>query len=174
MNLGDTFITIFVILLVACIFFIFPLMVTANQSDSASQVSLQTYMTNFVNEICDTGKITKESYDKLIETITGPNTYQIEIEVKILDDNPSKKIIDKNPNIDLTKIEKNVSVSYYTSQIVKQLDENGCLFLKEGDQVHISIKNDNSTLSNQLSLFSNSEISTIVAETTQTCTVNGI
>ena len=46
MNLGDTFITIFVILLVACIFFIFPLMVTANQSDSASQVSLQTYMTN--------------------------------------------------------------------------------------------------------------------------------
>ena len=94
--------------------------------------------------------------------------------MKILDDNPSKKIIDKNPNIDLTKIEKNVSVSYYTSQIVKQLDENGCLFLKEGDQVHISIKNDNSTLSNQLSLFSNSEISTIVAETTQTCTVNGI
>lgn len=170
MNLGDTFITIFVILLVAGMFFVFPLILTANENDSAAQVSLQTSMTNFVNEICDTGKITKESYDKFIEIITGPNTYDIKIEVKVLDENPSKKITANNP----TQIGENVFVTYYTSQIVQQLDEKGLLLLKEGDQVHISIANTNTTLAQQLSLIKGSSISTITAETTQSCMVNGI
>lgn len=170
MNLGDTFITIFVIILVTCIFFIFPLMLIAYENDSASQVSLQTCMTDFVNNICDTGKITKENYDKFIETITGSNTYNIEIEVKVADDTPMKKITEANP----TQIGEKVFVTYYNSQIVQQLDAQGCLLLKEGDQVHVSIKNTNTTLSQQLSLTTSSDISTIIAETTQICTINGI
>lgn len=173
MNLGDTLITIFVMILVTCIFFIFPLMLIANENDSASQVSLQTSMTDFVNNICDTGKITKENYDKFIETITGANTYNIEIEVKVADDTPMKKITKEQP----TQIGEKVFVTYYNSQIVQQLDdkEKGeCLLLKEGDQVHVSITNTNTTLSQQLSLTTRSDISTIIAETTQTCTINGI
>lgn len=170
MNLGDTFITIFVIILVACMFFIFPLILTANQNDSAAQVSLQTSMTDFVNEICNTGKITKEGYDKFIEIITGPNTYDIKIEVKVLDENPNKKVTVNNP----TQIGENVFVTYYTSQIVQQLDKEGCLLLKEGDQVHVSIANTNVTLAQQLSLSKGSGIATIIAETTQSCLINGV
>ena len=83
MNLGDTLITIFVMLLITCIFFIFPLMITANQNDSATQVTLQTSMTDFVNEICNTGKITRENYDKFILTkrkefgVRNPRYYEI-------------------------------------------------------------------------------------------------
>ena len=170
MNLGDTLITIFVMILITCIFFIFPLMMTANQNDSAAQVTLQTSMTDFVNEICDTGKLTRENYDNFIETITGPNTYNIDIDIKVLDENPSKKITANTP----TQKGEKVFVTYYTSQIVQQLDEKGTLFLKEGDQVHVSITNTNTTLSQLLSLPTSNDISTIMAETTQTCTVNGI
>lgn len=170
MNFGDTFTTIFVMILVTSILFIFPLMIISNQVDSASQVSLQTYMTDFVNEICNTGKLTKNDYDKLIETITGPNTYNIEIEIKVLDENPSKKITELNN----TQIGDNAYVVYYTSQIVSQLDTNGRILLKEGDQVHVYIANTNTTMSQQLSSSTVSDISTIIAETTQTCTVNGM
>ena len=170
MNLGDTLVTIFVMLLITCIFFIFPLMMTANQNDSAAQVTLQTSMTDFVNEICNTGKLTRENYDKFIEVITGPNTYNIDIDIKVLDETPSKKITANNP----TQKGEKVFVTYYTSQIVNQLDEKGTLLLKEGDQVHVSITNTNTTLSQQLSLPTSNNIATIIAETTQICTVNGI
>lgn len=173
MNLGETFITIFVIVLVSAILFIFPLMIISNQVDSASQISLQTYLTDFINEICDTGKITKTSYDKFIERITGPNVYNVEIELKILDNNPNKKTTADNS----TKLGEDVYVTYYTSQIVQQLDDknfDGCVFLKEGDQVHVYIANTNTTILQQLSITPKSDLPTIVAESTQTCTVNGM
>lgn len=46
--------------------------------------------------------------------------------------------------------------------------------LKEGDQVHISIANTNKTMAQQLASFVSTDISTIIAETTQVCTMNGI
>jgi len=170
MNLGDTFITIFVMILITSVLFIFPLMIISNQVDSASEVCLQNYMTDFVNEVCNTGKLTKDNYNKLIEKITGPNTYNIEIEIKILDENPNRKITQAEP----TKIGEDVYVSYYTSQIVNQLDNNGRILLKEGDQVHVYIANTNTTLSQQLASYSIiNNMSNIIAETTQVCTMNG-
>ena len=170
MNLGDTYTTIFVMILITSILFIFPLMMISNEVDSASQVFIQTHMTDFVNEICNTGKLTKNSYDKFIETITGPNTYNIEIEIKVLDENPSKKTTELNP----TQKGENANVVYYTSQIVEQLDKNGAILLKEGDQVHVYVANTNTTMLQQLSFSKISDISTIIAETTQTCIINGI
>lgn len=170
MNLGDTFITIFVIILITTILFIFPVIFISNELDSASQVSLQTSMTDFINEICNTGKLTKENYDKFIETITGPNTYNVEIEIKVLDENPSRTVTFEYP----TRIGENANVVYYTSQIIETLDSDGYLMLKEGDQVRVYIANTNKTISQILSSPTSSEIATIIAETTQTCTVNGI
>lgn len=170
MNLGDTFITIFVMILITSILFIFPLLIISNQVDSASQLSLQTLMTEFVNEICNTGKLTKDSYDKFIETINSPNVYNIEIEIKVLDENPSKKTTAENS----TQIGEKVYVTYYTSQIESQLDTNKCVLLKEGDQVHVYIANTNTTMLQQLSSPTSRDISTIIAETTQICTMNGI
>lgn len=173
MDYGDTLIVAFVIVLFAVMLTVFPLLLTANYMDSASQATLQTQMTNFVNEICDTGKITKEAYDKFEEHINGPNSYNIEIEVKVLDENPSKQITQGDP----TKAGENVYVSYYTSQIIDQLDDktrSGVVLLKEGDQIHISIANTNKTFAQQLASIVNVDISTIIAETTQVCTMNGI
>ena len=46
--------------------------------------------------------------------------------------------------------------------------------LKEGDQVHVSIANSNKTMAQQLASIVSADISTIIAEITQTCTMNGI
>ena len=116
-------------------------------------------------------KITQENYDSYVSTLaTTGNTYDIELEVKVLDENPNKKVTVNNP----TQIGENVFVTYYTSQIVQQLDKEGCLLLKEGDQVHVSIANTNVTLAQQLSLSKGSGIATIIAETTQSCLINGV
>ncbi len=172
MNFGDTFTTVFVMLLITIIFFIFPLLFISNELDSASQLTLQTNMTNFINQICDTGKLTKEDFDKFIETITGPNNYDIQIEVKVLDENPSRKVTIEDDNS--TSVGENAYVTYYTSQIVGQLDTKGYFLFKEGDQIHIYIKNTNKTMSQLLSTTIDSDISTIIAEKTQTCLINGI
>ena len=77
--------------------------------------------------------------------------------------------------VEILAIGENVYVTYYTSQILGQLDNNnGALTLKEGDQVHVSITNTNKTLAQQLASPVNIDISTIIAETTQVCTMNGI
>ena len=148
-------------------------MVTSNQLNNASQISLQTNLANFINEICDTGKITRESYDRFEETINGPNVYNIEIEVKVLDENPNKKTTTEST---YSTIGEDVYVVYYTSQILQQLDsdEHGTVLLKEGDQVHIYIANTNATILQQISATSRNDISTIIAEATQTCTINGM
>lgn len=177
MNLGDSLITIFVIAFVTVIFFIFPLMSTANLNDSVAQVTLKTNLENFVNQICDTGKIQKEDYDKFLERINVGNTYDVQIDVKVLDDTPNKKVVANSGNVG-----ENAYVTYYNSQILDQLykkddsgkDDPGVLYLKEGDQVHISIKNTNVTLSQQLMPTLRADISTIVAEKTRECTINGI
>lgn len=120
MDFGDSLITSFVILLFAIMITVFPLLITSNYVDSASQATLQTQLTDFINEICNTGKITQANYDKFEENINGPNVYNIEIDVKVIDENPSKKITDNNNK----EIGENMYVTYYTSQILKQLDEN--------------------------------------------------
>ena len=126
MDFGDSLLAAFVILLFAIMITVFPLLITANFMDSASQATLETQVADFVNEICNTGKITIANYDKFEENINGPNVYNIEIEVKVVDENPSKRITNDNSR----KIGENVSVTYYTSQIIDQLDKNRCINVK--------------------------------------------
>ena len=169
--MSDTLITVIAIALAAVLMFVFPLMTMSDRTDDVAQLTVEVATTEFVDRVRSTGKITGSNYDKFLETITSTgNTYNIDIDIKVLDENPSKKITANTP----TQKGEKVFVTYYTSQIVQQLDEKGTLFLKEGDQVHVSITNTNTTLSQLLSLPTSNDISTIMAETTQTCTVNGI
>ena len=119
MDFGDSLITAFVILLFSVMITVFPLLITANFMDDASQATLQAQTTDFVNEICNTGKITKANFDKFEENINSPNTYNIEIDVKVLDETPNKQITMNNSN----NIGENVYITYYTSQILEQLDD---------------------------------------------------
>lgn len=148
--MSDTLITVIAIVLAAVLMFIFPLMTMSDRTDDVAQLTVETATTEFVDEIRTTGKITSDKYSKFLETIgsTG-NTYNVEMEVRILDENPSKKTTQTQKD----KIGENVYYSVYTSQIESELNVGRDYKLKEGDIVSVSVKNTNQTLSQQLKNF---------------------
>lgn len=149
--MSDTLVTVIAIALAAILMFVFPLITMSDRTDDVSQLAVETATTEFVDEIRTTGKITPDRYSKFIENIgsTG-NTYNVEIEVRILDENPGKKAT----QVESSKIGENVYYSVYTSQIVNNYIDNNITYkLKEGDIVSVSVKNTNQTLSQQLKNF---------------------
>ena len=150
--MNDTLVTIIAIGLAAVLMFIFPLMTMSDRTDDVSQLTVETATTDFVDEIRTTGKITADKYGKFIEKLgsTG-NTYNVEMEVKVLDENPGKKTTQAANS----KIGENVYYSVYTSQIESVLDDEtkGQYLLKEGDLVSVNVRNTNQTLSQQLKNF---------------------
>ena len=146
--MGDTLITVVAIVLAATLMFVFPLMTMSNRADDVSQLSVQSLTTQFVDDVRTTGKITSDKYNKFVENIhsTG-NTYDVEIEVKVRDENPGKKTTQANSK----KIGEDVYYSIYTTQIENTLKNNNAYNLKEGDIVSVSVKNTNTTMSQQLS-----------------------
>ncbi len=148
--MSDTLITVIAIGLAAVLMFIFPLMTMSDRTDDVAQLTVETATTEFVDEIRTTGKITSDKYSQYLQTIgsTG-NTYNVEMEVKVLDENPGKK----TTQADREKIGENVYYSVYTSQIENELKERNNYKLKEGDLVSVSVKNTNQTLSQQLKNF---------------------
>ena len=147
--MGETIVTVIAIGLAAVLMFVFPLMTMADRADDVSQLTIQTETSNFVTDVRTTGKLTMDKYSKFIENISSTgNTYDVEMEIKTLDENPSKK----TSQAQSTKIGENVYTSIYTSQIMEQL-ESGTIYLKEGDIFSVSVKNTNITLSQQLKNF---------------------
>ena len=147
--MSDSLITIVAIFLAAILMFIFPLMSIAERSDDISQLTVQAAVTAFVDTAKSTGKITLEEYDKLVNKIeaTG-NTYDVEIEVKVLDENIGKKSAWTQGQV----IGENNYYSVYTSQIMNYMasmegEGDGVYTMKEGDIISVSVKNNNKTLS---------------------------
>lgn len=149
--MGDSLITVVVIMLAAVLMFVFPMMAVSERSDDISQLTVQTATTEFVDNIRATGKITIEDYDKFIQTINaGGNTYEVEMEAKILDENVGIKVTQEEKD----KIGENDYYSMYTTQIMESLNSSqGRLKLKEGDMVLVSVKNTNVTISQLLRNF---------------------
>ena len=157
--MGDTAMTVVVIFLAAIVMFIPSLMTTADKKDDITALSIQTATTEFTNSIRTTGGLTQDEYDNFILTLgsTG-NSYDVEITIQILDENPAKK------SSGATVIGDNVYYTIYTTQVLESLP----LSLKEGDIVSVSVKNTNTTIGQQLrnamyKVTGNSE-STIAAE----------
>ena len=157
--MGDSAITIVAIFLAAILMFVFPLMTMADKTDDTAKLTVQTATTEFTDNIRLSGKITQSAYDNLIQRIEPPtkNTYEIEIVVQKLDENPAKKSAD-------TRIGDNVYYTMYTTQVLESLPLN----LKEGDIVSVSVKNTNTTIASQLRNFlfkvTGNETSTITAQ----------
>ncbi len=169
--MGDTLITVVAIVLAATLMFVFPLMTMSNRADDVSQLSVQSLTTQFVDDVRTTGKITSEKYSKFVENIhsTG-NTYDVEIEVKVRDENPGKKTTQANSK----KIGEDVYYSIYTTQIENTLKNNNAYNLKEGDIVSVSVKNTNTTMSQQLSGGTSTQLTgTIAGEASGIVTANG-
>lgn len=172
--MSDTLITVVAILLAAIMMFVFPLLSISERNDDISQLSVQTATAQFVDNSRSVGKITMDNYTKLIDTIyaTG-NTYDVEMEVKILDENIGKK----SAWLQGTVIGENVYYSVYTAQIVEVLQDTGIYTMKEGDIFSCSIKNNNKTLSQAIrGIFysiSGSDTYSIAAQHSGVCTANG-
>ena len=152
--MSDTLITVIAIVLAAVLMLIFPLMTMADRTDDVSQLSVETATADFVDTIRTTGRITPDNYSTFMQNITATgNTYDVEIEVKVLDENPGKK----TEQAQSTVIGENVYYSIYTSQILDVIDPDtgtpGTYNLKEGDIVSVKVKNTNLTLAQQLKNF---------------------
>ncbi len=148
--MNDTFITVIAIFLTAVLLFVFPVLTMADKLDDASNAKVDTITSNFVSEIQMTGKLTLKDYNSFIEELASTgNTYDVNMEVKILDENPGKKA----SQTDKDKIGENVYYSIYTTQIediLKNSDNNNQYTFKEGDLIKVTVKNTNLTLSQQM------------------------
>lgn len=152
-GLGDSLTVIFSMLIALILMFVFPVMTMADRTDDISQTILETAITEHVDKVATTGKLSADDYNKLIETINSTgNTYNIEMQIQVLDENPGKK----TTQADSTKIGENVYYSMYTSQILDAIFPPGggerTLALKEGDIYSVSGKNTNV---NMAELFKN-------------------
>lgn len=149
--MNDTFIIVVAIGLSAVLMFVFPLMTMADRTDDVAQLTLETAISEFVNEVRTTGKITPDRYNKFVEDITSTgNLYEIEMEVKILDENPGKKTTQGS----VDKVGENVYYSVFKSDILENyIDKDKTYILKEGDIIVVTAKNINLTLAQQLANF---------------------
>ena len=147
--MGDSLITVVTILLAAILLFIFPMMTLADRTDDISQIAVQTATVQFVDGVRETGKITGKNYSEFISKIesTG-NTYDVELKVQRLDENPSKKTAQATETV----IGENTYYTMYTKQIEDELVD-GVLYLKEGDIFSTSVVNNNQTVAEVLKNF---------------------
>lgn len=151
--MGDSLITIVAIFLAAILMFVFPLMSISDRNDDVSLLAVQTKTVEFVDNIRSTGKITQENYGSFIQTLAATgNSYDVEIEVKILDENHGKK----SALAEADKIGENIYYSEFTKQIESEVllqNGKGVKKLKEGDIVSVSVKNTNTTIAQMLKNF---------------------
>lgn len=147
--MGDTLITVIAIFLAAVLMFVFPLMSISDRNDDISQLAVQTDTVEFVDNVRTTGKLTSANYDAFAKKLAATgNSYDIEIEIKRLDENPGKK----SAQTATDKIGENIYYSEYTSQIMEKL-EKGSVNLKEGDMITVNVKNTNTTIAQTLKNF---------------------
>lgn len=147
---GDTLVTVVVIILAAGIMVIFPLMTMADRTDDVTQLVLESALAEFADEVSYTAVITEEQYDKLVQTLAATgNTYDLEFEIKTLDENPGKKTAQVSP----TKYGKNEYYSVFTEDILEEIETNGSYKLTQGSFLIVKGKNDNMTLADQFHNF---------------------
>lgn len=172
----DTTVSIIGIMVAAIIMFLVPLILIADRADDIAQLVVQTATAEFVDEVIKNGKITNDQYQKFISHITSSgNTYDIDMEIKILDENTSK--IGEN----------NTYYSIFTSQIEKIIgksalvtDDNnrdGKIILKQGDEISVTVRNSNKTFSQSLKSFyynfAGSNVQIITATASGTIAIDG-
>lgn len=148
--MSDSLITIVAIFLAAILMFIFPLMSMSERTDDISQLAVQSTVTEFVEKVKTTGRLTLDEYDRFISTLASTgNTYDIEMQISHIDENPGVKVT----QADIYKIGERLYYNEYTSQIEERLEENGRIVLKQGDMFSVVAKNTNRTIAEMLRGF---------------------
>lgn len=148
--MSDTLITIIAIFLAAVLMFVFPLMSITERNDDIAQSVVQTATSEFVDTISISGVIKKSDYEAYIQRLgaTG-NTYDVEIEVQHLDENPGKKSSLTSGNL----AGENLRYSTFTTEILSSVNEKDKYVLNKGDNVIVTAKNTNQTMAQTLRTF---------------------
>lgn len=149
--------TIIALLVATTLLFVAPLVTLTNRNDNVAQENVKLIVEEYVTEIQNTGKISQAGYQKFTNRLAATgNTYDIEIEVHHLDENPGKKTAQAN----YTKIGENVYYIEYTTQVLNKIGidvtndavggSDKTMILKEGDMIYVRAKNENSTAAQTL------------------------
>lgn len=146
--MSDTLMTIIGIFLAVILMFIFPIMEMTGKNDEISQTIVQVAVSDFVNKVSTQGKITQFDYNELVHKLyaTG-NSYDIQIEAKILDDNPRRDVTTANSE----ELGEYKYYSVYTNAILEKVlgEDNGEYVLKKDDYIVVTAKNTNITIATQ-------------------------
>lgn len=130
------------------VIFIVPLITTFSRNDDIVQEQIETTVEQFTVDVRNTGIITMEKIEKLQETLNATgNVYTIELEVQKRDENPSKKAEQAVTN----KIGEDYMVTYYTTNIMEEIETSDSFKLNEGDMISVKVYNENPTLYQTLS-----------------------
>ena len=171
----NTTTTVIAICLAATLLFVAPLVSLTERNDNVVQENVELLVNEFVTDVQSTGVISQAKYQSLENSLAATgNTYNIEIEVQHLDENPGKKTTQAN----YTKIGENVYYSDYTTQVLQQLqNDSKKICLKQVDRIVVDVKNTNNTqaqtLKGSLLSFTNAGQYTISASSTGMINVNG-
>ena len=177
----NTATNVIAICLAATLLFVAPLVALTERNDNVVQENVELIVEQFVTDVQNTGVLTTSKYQELENSLAATgNTYDIEMEIQHLDENPGKKTTQAN----YKKIGENVYYSEYTTQIQEQLvvgystdKSSGKISLKEGDRIVVNVKNTNETqaqtLKGSLLSFSNAGQYKIKASSTGMINVNG-
>lgn len=181
--MSNTTTTILALGVAVVLILIVPLGTMLDRNDNVTQESVKLIVEEFVTEVQNTGKVSRAQYQNFENELASTgNTYDVEIEIHHLDENPGKKTSQAN----YTKIGENVYYIEYTTQVLKQIgiktnDEEASneneMLLKEGDMIYVSVKNDNSTAAQTLKSsflgYSNAGEYVISASSSGMVTTNG-
>lgn len=152
--MDDTAMSIVGIFIAAIIMFIVPLMLIADKSDDIAHLTAETVTSGFVDSVIKSGKLTNDDYNDFISMLnTTGNSYDVDMELKILDTNSAQ-----NDIVNSGIVGQNIYYSIFTIQIEEKLnkvynvnaDKLGAIILKEGDVFSVTAKNKSLTLSQSL------------------------
>ena len=111
---GDVLITIIGIIIAVFLMLFVPLMAVANNQEDVAQLAAQEDTQEFVNKIATKGTITQDDLDTFLQNLSKDgNSYEFEIEVQILDENPGKKASVTSGDL----IGENIRYSEFTQEI---------------------------------------------------------
>ena len=145
--MGDSLMTVVAIFLAVILMFLFPMLSVSERTDDISQLAVETAVTDFVNNSRAIGKVTNANYEKLVNSLNATgNSYTIEMERQVLDENVGKKTAWTNGQV----IGENEYYSIYTSQILEDLLKDQDHIMKAGDNFICTVKNNNTTISQTL------------------------
>ena len=168
--------TIIAILLVAILMFIFQLMTVSDRADDTTQLVVDTAVSDLVNTVRTTGKLTSEQYGKFIEEISSTGVaYNVEIEIQERDETPGKKTTQVTASA--VSDANDAYVTKYTAQISEELDAKGEIILKDGDLIKVRAESNSTTISQQMKNFlysvTGNDTYAIAAEHAGIVTTNG-